>query len=303
VSPVDDHATTADDHATTADIHAIDRSQLRSEAYARLARNLGSVLISLVATLALWEGFIKIYHLQPIIAKSPIDIYHYLVTAHADKVHGLRDAAGNRQILFHYLGRTAGDALIGYAVGTVIALVVAVLFVSNRTVEQTFMPLALVGRCVPLIAMVPLITLIFGRSVLCVAVIGGIVCFFPALINVMFGLRATPRSSIDLMTSYGAGKATTMRKVLIPSALPSIFASLRINVPGAVVGALLAEFLATGAGSGAEMQNALNQFDYGELWSAVVLVTLMSILAYSVVSAIEAGVLARFAPESLGGAR
>jgi ABC-type nitrate/sulfonate/bicarbonate transport system permease component len=285
------------------DIRDIDRSQLRSEATARLARNLGSVVISLIATLALWEGFIKIYHLQPVIAKSPIDIYHYLVNAHADKVHGLRSAAGNRQVLFRYLKRTAEDSTIGYVAGTVVALAVAVVFVSYRTVEQTFMPVALVGRCVPLIAMVPLITLIFGRATLCVAVVGGVVCFFPALINVMFGLRATPTSSLDLMTSYGASKATTMRKVLIPSAMPSIFAALRINVPGAVIGALLAEFLATGAGSGAEMQNALNQFDYGELWSAVVLVTLMSILAYSVVSAIEAGVLARFAPESLGGPR
>ncbi|HEY2429882.1 MAG TPA: ABC transporter permease subunit, partial [Acidimicrobiales bacterium] len=200
------------------DIRAIDRSQLRSEARARLARNLGSVLISLVATLALWEGFIKIYHLQPIIAKSPIDVYRYLVTAHADKVHGLRDAAGNRHVLFHYLRTTGRDAAIGYVAGTVIAIIVSVLFVANRTLEQTFMPLALVGRCVPLIAMVPLITLIAGRSVMCVAVVGGIVCFFPALINVMFGLRATPGSSIDLMTSYGASKATTMRKVLIPSA-------------------------------------------------------------------------------------
>jgi len=102
------------------------------------------------------------------------------------------------------------------------------------------------------------------------------------------------------MTSYGASKLTTLRKVLVPSAVPSIFAALRINVPAAVIGALLAEWLATGKGSGNEMLEVINTFDYGELWSAVVLVTFVSIIAYSVVSAAEAGVVPRFAPDSVG---
>ena len=63
---------------------------------------------------------------------------------------------------------------------------------------------------------------------------------------------------------------------------------------------LLAEWLATDKGSGAEMLTVLNTFDYGELWTAVVLVTLVSVIAYSIVSVIEAGVLARFAPSALG---
>jgi ABC-type nitrate/sulfonate/bicarbonate transport system permease component len=113
-------------------------------------------------------------------------------------------------------------------------------------------------------------------------------------------LRATPRSSLDLMASYGASRLTTLRKVLIPSAAPSIFASLRINVPAALIGALLAEWLSTDKGSGHEMLTVVNSFDYGELWSAVVLVTLVSIIAYSVVSAVEAAVLSRFAPDTIG---
>jgi ABC-type nitrate/sulfonate/bicarbonate transport system permease component len=102
------------------------------------------------------------------------------------------------------------------------------------------------------------------------------------------------------MASYGASRLTTLRKVLIPSAAPSIFASLRINVPAAMIGALLAEWLATGKGSGDEMLTVVNTFDYGELWAAVVLVTAVAMAAYSVVSAIEAAVLARYAPEATG---
>jgi ABC-type nitrate/sulfonate/bicarbonate transport system permease component len=269
-------------------------------AASRLAGNLGSVLVSLIVILALWIGLIRLYHVQSFVAKSPLDVWRYLVTQRVDKVHALRSAGANRHELFHYLRTTLRDASLSYAAGIVLALAVSCVFVLQRTVEQTFMPVALVLRSVPLIAMAPLLTLIFGRDILAVAVIGGIVCFFPALVNIMYGLRATPRSSLDLMASYGASRFTTVRKVLIPSALPSIFASLRINVPAAMIGALLAEWLATGKGSGAEMLTVANTFDYGELWSAVVLVTGVTMLAYSIVSAVEAAVLARYAPDTTG---
>lgn len=272
----------------------------RSAAAARLAGNLGSVLVSIVVMLALWTGFLRLYHVQSFVARSPLAVWRYLFTAKADKVHALRSAAGNRKVLFYNLKTTLRDAAVDYAAGFVLALGVSCLFMLQRNVEQAFMPVALVLRSVPLIAMAPLLTLIFGHDILAVAAIGGIVCFFPALVNIMYGLRSTPRSALDLMRSYGASRLTTLRKVLIPSALPSIFASLRINVPAAMIGALLAEWLATNKGSGAEMLTVVNTFDYGELWSAVVLVTAVTMIAYSVVSAIEAAVLARYAPEASG---
>jgi ABC-type nitrate/sulfonate/bicarbonate transport system permease component len=282
---------------------AADQALARSDALGRVAANLGYVLLSIVVTLVLWEGFIRFFHIPPHVAKSPVDVWRYLFTTHGSKAHALRSAAGNRKVLFHNLKTTLRDAALGYLAGIVGALVVACVFVLQRPVEQAFMPIALVLRAVPLIAMAPLITLIFGRDILSVSVIGGIVCFFPALVNIMYGLRTAPRSSLDLMASYGASKLTTLRKVLIPTAMPSIFASLRINVPACVIGALLAEWLATGKGSGNEMTTVINTFDYGELWSAVVLVTLISLVLYSIVGGIEAAVLTRYAPTTLGGKR
>ncbi len=272
----------------------------RSVALKRLGTNLFQVLVSIVVSLALWWGFIKIFHLQSSVARSPLDVWRYLVTQKADTVHKLRSAAGNRKVLFHNLGITLEDAGLGYLAGIVLGLGVSCLFVMWKLAEQTFMPISLVLRSVPLVAMAPVITLVFGRGYIAAAVVGGIVCFFPALVNIMYGLRSAPRSSIDLMESYGASKFTTLRKVLIPSAMPSIFASLRINVPAAMIGALLAEWIATGKGTGAEILLVLNTFDIGELWAAVALVTLVSVLAYSAVSVVEAGVLARYAPDVAG---
>jgi ABC-type nitrate/sulfonate/bicarbonate transport system permease component len=277
------------------------KGAVRSALLRRLGSSLGFMVLSVVVVLVLWEGFITLYHIQPEIAKSPLDVWRYLFTQHANSAANLRSAAENRQVLFDNLRTTLRDAGIGYLAGIVFGLIVACIFVMQRTVRQTFLPIAIVLRAMPLVALAPLITLVFGRGLLCVGVIGGIVCFFPALINIMHGLRSTPKAMLDLMSSYGVSKPKTLRTVIIPAALPSIFASLRINVPASMIGALLAEWLATGQGSGQEMLTVENTFDFGELWSAVVLVTLVTIIAYSIVSAIEAGVLSRYAPDAIGG--
>ena len=265
----------------------------------RVLRTGGSVLLSVVVILVLWEGFIRFYHIQPIVAKNPLDVWRYMFTQKADTTHGLRSAAQNRSVLFENLRVTLHDAGLGYVAGIVLALGVSCLFTVLRPLEETFMPVALMLRSVPLVAMTPLITLIFGRATMAVAVIGGVVCFFPALVNIMYGIRSTPPTRLDLMRAYGASRLLVLRKVQLPSAWPSVFASLRINVPASVIGALLAEWLATGKGSGQEMLTVQNTFDYGELWSAVVLVTLVSVVAYSLVAAVESLVLARFDPDSL----
>ena len=288
------------DAAPPAAVDERSTSSLVRASLARAAGNVGWIILSLVVTMLLWVGFLHLYHVPKVIGRSPVDVYHYLFTQKASTVHRLRSAAGNRSVLWHNLRTTLRDAAIGYVAGFVMAMAVACTFVLWRPLEQTFMPIALVLRSVPLFAMIPLITLIFGRDIMAVAVIAGIVCFFPALVNIMFGLRSASSSSHDLMAVYGASRLTTLRKVQIPSAVPSIFAALRINVPAAVIGALLAEWLATDKGSGAEMLEVINTFDYGELWSAVVLVTLVSIIAYSVVSTIEAAVVPRFAPDTVG---
>jgi ABC-type nitrate/sulfonate/bicarbonate transport system permease component len=263
-------------------------SLLLVTALARLARTFGQVAASVVAIVVLWYAFIKYFHLNHLVAKDPKDVYHYLFTV--PKAHD------NRHVIFHGLLLTLGDALAGYIAGTVAAIVVAVLFVLYRPVEQAFMPVAMVLRSVPLVAMTPIITLVFGRHLAGVTIIAGIVVFFPSLVNIVFGLRSTPRAAADLVTAYGGSSLTVLRKVSIPSALPALFASARIAVPGAIIGALLAEWLATGKALGYYMEHSQQVFDYGGVWASVVVITAVSVAIYGVVGIIETVVLARYGP-------
>jgi ABC-type nitrate/sulfonate/bicarbonate transport system permease component len=195
---------------------------------------------------------------------------------------------------------TLRDASLGLAAGTVAAVAVAVVFTLRRPVEQVLLPLAMMLRTVPLVAMTPLIALVFGRGVVAVTVIAGIVTFFPTLVNVSLALRSVPAESVDVLRAYGASPFTTLRKVRFPASLPSLFASLRIAAPLALIGALLAEWLATGTGLGYLMLQAVSMFQNDRLWAAVAIVTLASILVYNLIAAVERVVLARYAPGTGG---
>ncbi len=250
------------------------------------ARRAASALVTLAVIIGAWVLFLKVFSISPFIGKGPLDVWRYLFS-------GPMSGANRRQLLGES-GTTLRDALLGLAAGTVAAVTVAVAFNLWRTASSVFMPLAMVLRSVPLVAMTPLIVGIFGRNLLAITIISGLVTFFPTLVNMLVALRGTPRESLDLCRAYGASTADTLWKVQIPTALPSVFASLRIAAPLSLVGALLAEWLATGQGLGYGLLNASAVSDYNGLWARVVLITVYSTALYQLVGIAESLVMRRF---------
>lgn len=198
-----------------------------------LLRRIGVFLFplctSLLLMLGIWYVFLKAFpQVGPRVGKTPGDIWTYLVTAQG------ADAA--REAIIDDLRITLRDAAIGFGAGMLAALVVAALFVSFAAVEQTFLPVAMLLRSVPLVALTPIIVLVFGRGLAGVAVLAAIVVFFPALVMIMAGLRSAPRQALELVTAFGGSRWTGLRMVAVPAALPSVFAAARISVPGALIG-------------------------------------------------------------------
>ena len=255
----------------------------------RLAIGLGGAVLSLVVICALWQGVISGFDADPFLTRGPADVWNYLVDPANDAERSLLLAASRI---------TAVDAVIGMVSGSVAALAAAIGFALWRAARQTLMPLAMALRAVPLVAMTPLIALIFGRGLLGVTVIAGIVTFFPVLVNVSLALRAVPASSFDLMRAYGASPYATLWRVQLPSALPSLFAAMRVAAPLALVGALLAEWLITGKGLGYLMLQSVTTFELDRMWAAVTLVTIASIILYNAISAVEQLALSRYTPET-----
>jgi ABC-type nitrate/sulfonate/bicarbonate transport system permease component len=245
-----------------------------------------AALITIAVTLGVWQGFIWVFHLNPYFAKGPGDIFDYLFVG--------PEASASRHLILSNLGVTLSDALLGYVAGTLAAIGIALAIVLSRSIEQTVMPVAIALRAVPLTAMTPVLVLIFGRGLLAVTVIAGVVAFFPSLVNLVFGLRSAPPHAFDLMKAYGASDRVILQKIQFPYCLTSLFASAKIAVPGAIIGATLAEWLATGNGLGNLMLVSSSDSEWSTLWASVALITIVSVLIYNVVSLIERPVVARF---------
>jgi ABC-type nitrate/sulfonate/bicarbonate transport system permease component len=242
-------------------------------------------LVTMVVVVLAWIAFLRVFSVNPLVGKTPLEVWQYLVTDSG--------AGAHRSSLAGDLWITLVDAGVGFVVGLALGAVVAVLFHLYRPVEQAFLPIAILVRSLPLVAMAPLVALVFGQGLLGVVVLAGTVVFFPTLVSVTGGLRSVRTASTDLIRAYGGGRYSQLFRVALPTAVPALFAAARMSVPGALVGGLVAEWLATGKGMGSRLETDIIGFEYADMWAGVVTLTLVSLLLYGVVAFVETVVLAR----------
>lgn len=147
--------------------------------------------------------------------------------------------------------------------------------------------LAIVARSVPLVALTPLLALVFGRGLAGVAVIVSLVTFFPTLVGVTAALRNAPDLACDVVRSMGGGSLQVNVKVRFRYALPTVFATAKVALPAAITGATLAAWLATGEGIGSMLVKDFAAARFNALWAESVCVVGVSVAAYAMVSALE----------------
>jgi ABC-type nitrate/sulfonate/bicarbonate transport system permease component len=276
---------------TTQAIAVVDlRKQVRAASMKAFGRGLGKSALVGLSTFAIvfsiWMALVLFADVSPYILKTPLDVWEFFFVDD--------DSAENRTVIMQLLSETMRHAGTGFAAGLSVAIVGAILFRISRGIESALMPFATLLRSVPLIAMAPVIILIFGFGTdASVAVIGGIVVLFPALVTIALGLKSASPQMLDVVSVFGGNIFTAVGKVALPSALPSLFAAIRISVPGAMTGALLSEMLSTGDGIGSATAQYAASARFTDVWACVVIVTVVSLALYTIVQVIESVVLER----------
>ncbi|SMO87386.1 ABC-type nitrate/sulfonate/bicarbonate transport system, permease component [Paracoccus laeviglucosivorans] len=248
-------------------------------------------LAVLIAVLALWWAGMRLAGLSPFFAKRPSDVLAALAWA--------PDAAQTRGTLATALAQTARHVLPGYCAGLALGAGLAVLLGLVPRLSAVLTPLAVALRSIPIVTTAPLIVLLAGRGAAGTVLLVAVMVFFPTFVACQHGLRQAPGRILDVFDSYAASRLRKLIHVGIPAMLPALFAAARISVPAAVLAVTVVEWLATGGGIGGLMSLSASVSDYDMLWSAVVLVTLMSWLGHAVISAAERRVLATHAPEQV----
>ncbi|MGO4453561.1 ABC transporter permease [Arthrobacter sp. RAF14] len=258
-----------------------------------VARTVLSVLGTIGVVTVAWWGMAAIVPGGGLVARGPSDVIHYF----ADPTSVIISQSGQQQsaldALAASLGQTAIDAGIGFLVGTALSVVMAVIVHEFRTIEALIMPVSIVLRSVPIVAAMPLLALVFGRGILAVTVLITMMTFFPTLVNLLLAMRSAPGGAVDLFTVTGATRFQRVGKLLIPYALPALFASIKVALPLSVGAAMVAEWLATGTGLGASMTVAATMSDYDFVWGGVAAVLLISLFLYQLAGYAERKIAAR----------
>jgi ABC-type nitrate/sulfonate/bicarbonate transport system permease component len=279
----------------TVPVAAAERGSDEFTRYARsrrrdIWRTIGNPLVTFVATtiflLALWVLFLRIIDVGSYVGKGPLDVWRYLFDDD--------QSAQRRSELWSNTQVTMRQAFLGYVAGTAFAVAVAVMFVLSRSIERAFMPIALALRSVPIVAMIPFLSYMFGRDLKGSIVIVSIIVWFPTLVFMTYGLRSLTQQQYDLLKALDASKWQLFVKARFPSALPSFFAAAKVTAPAAILGALINGWLSTGDGLGDLMLRSTTSSNYNGLWAAVVIVTFLSIVLVAAVNTIEGFVVARY---------
>jgi ABC-type nitrate/sulfonate/bicarbonate transport system permease component len=226
----------------------------------------------------LWWVLLAILRVPEMIAKTPAGIVDYLFFASS--------AESAQQRLAGALAETLPITLMGLFAGLVFAFALALFADAFPAAMRNLMPVALVTQTMPLVALTPLLVLLLGRGTALTLWVTISVTFFPAFVTIAQGMLMVPRA-------YGASTWQQLKLVTIPAALPYLFAAMRLAAPRALLGVMIAEWLATGKGLGNLLNQSRGYLDYGMIWTVAVVSVLVAVAFYQVVVVVERWALSR----------
>jgi NitT/TauT family transport system permease protein len=191
--------------------------------------------------------------------------------------------AANRTQLLEALWVTTKVALTGLAIAAVIGIAVAVLMSLASWVEASIYPYAVLVQVMPILAIVPLLGLLFGFSFRSRVIVCVIITLFPVITNTLFGLKVADRDMHDLFSMMKVGAVTRLWKLQFPAAMPAIFAGLRIGGGAAVVGAVVGDFFFQrgDAGLGVLIEQYSTQELTPQLYGVVICSALLGVVIFS----------------------
>ena len=249
----------------------------------RLLR-VGAPVAVAIVLLALWQALVTWYEVPAYLVPSPARIGQTLWT--------------DRGLLLDALGVTVGIALTALAVAIVVGVAIALLFAQSRVVEASLFPYAILLQVTPIVAIAPLIIIWVRDTRVALVICAVVVAIFPIISNTTLGLRSVDPGLADLFRMSRASRWQTMLRLRVPSALPWFFAGLRIASGLALIGAVVAEFVAGTGGQGAglayQILMAGIQLNVPRLFAALVLITLAGVVLYLAVSVLSRYALARW---------
>ena len=182
---------------------------------------------------------------------------------------------------------TVQAALAGFAIGGGLAFVLAVLVIHFGFLRSAVVPIALLLNVTPVVAISPALIVAFGFNAVPHIIVAAVSAFFPMLINSMTGLQAIDQQSFEVFRSMSASRMDILWRLRLPSSLPHLFAGARLSIAAAMVGSIVSEFMGTAHGIGAAIVIATTYLNLNQMWGAIFISAISSLLLIGLVGFIE----------------
>jgi NitT/TauT family transport system permease protein len=234
----------------------------------------GLPFIAIVGLLLLWEGVTRLFAIPSFLLPAPSAI----LTA------GLAVPPG---IWLGHIWATLRVALMGFGLAAAVSIPLAVCLASSKFLSRTVYPLLVVVQSTPIVAVAPIIVVTLGAGDLPRIVITFLITFFPIVVSTVTGLQSTPEELIELSRSLRAGRKREILHIRLPFAVPHIFSALKISTTLAVIGAVVAEFVAAEKGLGFFIAFSTSNFRIPTAFAGLVILVAISLSLFRMVSFIQ----------------
>lgn len=198
--------------------------------------------------------------------------------------------------LWWHLERTLMEMILGYVLGVVVGVGLAVTITLVPWGDQIARPLMLGVFAIPKVALAPLVIVWFGIHLLPKVILAASLVLFIVYFSTLAGFASVNRDLVASVRVMGASRAALFLKVILPSAAPYIFAAMRITLPGALIGAIIGEFVSSNRGVGFLIAHASSRYDTAQVFAGILSLLLFVLVLNALVSRLEKYV-ARWRPD------
>jgi NitT/TauT family transport system permease protein len=229
--------------------------------------------VGIGVALLLWAAAVYVFNVPPFIAPSPLLV---VTTLYA-----------KFPILIANLLPTAIEAVSGFLLGNLTAILIATVFVHKKTMEEAFFPIVVIVNTIPVVAKAPILVLLLGNGMEPKIAIAALICFFPTLVNMVRGLESVNPQAMELMRVLSASKTEVFFKLRLYNSLPYLFSALKISASTSVIGAIVGEWIGSTSGIGALIIQAMYNFDSAMLYATVIVGSVFSVAFFLTISFAE----------------
>lgn len=233
----------------------------------------GGTIGFFIAAFLLWEGIVHFLRVPEYILVPPSAVFYQMQASFSK--------------LLHHTMVTAVETFIGFGIALVFAVPIAILTAFSKFLRQTFYPLAVTLEMVPKIAFAPIFVIWLGFGFSSKMVVVFLVCFFPILINGIFGFTSLSTELRYLARSTGAGELRTFFKIRLPFAAPQLFIGFKGAAVNATIGATIAEWISGNAGLGYFINIMTGLFRMDLALAAILILTALGLILYGLVIFLE----------------